>query len=251
MPAIPIIGAVAGGLIVSNGAKKAASTQAAAASGASADNLTAQREAQAYQERKDAQARLDNEPWRAAGANALGQLTQGMASGGELTRNFTMGDFQADPGYAFRQAEGQKAITNSAAARGGLLSGAAAKAMARYSQGLASAEFGSAYNRFNGDRDQKYNKLASLAGVGQVAANQNGQNAMQVGQNVSAGMMNTAQQNGNNMMGASNARASSYMAQGNALTGVINNGLSAWNQYNASKPPVLGESGGVNGGGWY
>lgn len=52
-----------------------------------------------------------------------------------------------DPGYAFRAAEGKKALEQSQAAKGGLFSGEAGKEMARYSQGLASQEYGAAADR--------------------------------------------------------------------------------------------------------
>lgn len=240
MPAlIPIGGAILGGVIASRGANKAADTQANAARDASASTLQSEREARAYQERMDAQARADREPWRLEGANALSQLSQRMAPGGDLMRNFSASDFQTDPGYQFRMAEGQKGITNSAAARGNLLSGAALKAASTYSQNMASAEYGNAYSRYKGNQEGQYNKLASLAGVGQIAANQNGSGAAQLGQNVGSGMMNAGQQVGQNMIGAGDARASSYLAQGNALTGMLNQGVSAWNQYN-ERPQNIG-----------
>ena len=228
------VGAIAGGLIGSRSAKKASQAQADSGREASAANIAAQREAQAFQQRQIDQSRADSEPWRQAGANALTQMTQRMQPGGDLMRDFGMPDFQKDPGYDFRMAEGMKGMTNSAAARGGLLSGAALKAASQYNQNFASNEFGNAVSRFNSNRDGQYNKLADLAGIGQRTANQNGQNAMTFGQNVGAGMMNTGQQVGSNMMGAGNARASGYLAQGNALTGVINQGLSSWNQHRNS-----------------
>jgi hypothetical protein len=234
MPAvIPIAAAVIGGAIASNGAKNAAKTQANAARDASADNLTAQREGIAFQQQQADQARADREPWRAMGANKLAELGQRTGQGGDLMRSFGMSDFQTDPGYQFRMAEGMKGLTNSAAARGGLLSGAALKAASRYNQDFASNEFGNASNRFVANQTNQFNRLASLADVGQVAANQNGSSAMQLGQNVGNNMLATAQQNGQNMMGAANARGSAYMAQGNALMGAINQGVSAWGQYNS------------------
>jgi hypothetical protein len=54
---------------------------------------------------------------------------------------------QMDPGYGFRQQQGQQAIENSAMARGGLLSGNTLKASQDYGQNLASQEYGNAYNR--------------------------------------------------------------------------------------------------------
>lgn len=198
--------------------------------------LTAQREAQAFQQKQADQSRADQEPWRLAGGNALAQLVQRTGSGGDLVHDFGAADFQADPGYAFRQTEGMKGLTNSAAARGGLLSGAALKAASAYNQNLASAEYGNAYSRFKGNQEGQYNKLASLAGVGQIAASQNGSNAMQLGGNVGNGMMTAGSNIAQNQMGMGNARASGYLAQGNALAGGLNQGLSLWNQYNANKP---------------
>jgi len=52
-----------------------------------------------------------------------------------------------DPGYQFRMNEGMKAINASAAAKGGLQSGAALKAAQQYGQGLASQEYGASYGR--------------------------------------------------------------------------------------------------------
>lgn len=250
MPAaIPIAAAVIGGAMASRASKKAAQTQADATREASDAQLQAQRESIEFQREQADLARADREPWRLVGVNKLAELAQRTAADGDLSRKFGMDDFEADPGYAFRQAEGMKGLTNSAAARGGLLSGAALKAASAYNQNLASAEYGNAYNRFETNNTNQYNRLASLANVGQVAANQNASGAMQLGQNVGNGMMNTANIIGGNMIGAGNARASGYLAQGNALTNALNQGVSAWNQYNNNQPPPnrVGEtSGGGN-----
>ena len=238
MPAIIPIAMVAAAAISSNSSSKASKAQAQAGRDASSAADKAQTESIAFQERQAAQARADREPWRAAGVNALTEMVQRTGPNGDLMRDFAMSDFQKDPGYQFRMDEGMKGLTNSAAARGGLLSGAALKAASQYNQNFASNEYGTAFNRFKGNQEGKYNKLASLAGVGQVQANQNGSNAMQMGQNVGAGMMQTGQQIGNNLMGAGNARASGYLAQGNALGNMLNQGASWYNQnYNNTPPP--------------
>lgn len=230
MAAAAIGSAVVGGVVSSRNAKKASKAQSQSAQDANNVTLTTQREAQAFQQKQADQARADQEPWRTAGGNALTQLTQRMAPGGDLMRNFGMSDFEQDPGYQFRLAEGQKGLNNSMAARGMALSGAALKATTNYNQGAASQEFGNAFARYKGNQEGQYNKLASLAGVGQIAANQNGSNAMQLGGNVGQGMMNAGQTMGNNLMGAGNARASGYIAQGNALVDGMNQGISLWNQ---------------------
>jgi len=193
-------GAIVGGYIASKGAGDAAQTQADAANRAS----DAQ-QAMYMQQREDAT------PWRYAGMRALG----GMESG-DFQRDFTMNDFQKDPGYDFRMQEGQKALERSAAARGGLQSGATMKALSRYGQDFASNEYSNAYNRFNSDRDRRFNRLASLAGLGQTANSQ----VMQAGQNA-------ANQIGQNTVGAANAIGASQIAQsniwGNTLSGLGQN----------------------------
>ena len=136
---------------------------------------------------------------------------------GSLNKQFGAGDFNADPGYQWRLAQGQKGIDRSMAARGGLLSGAAVKASADYNQGAASQEYGNAYNRFQTDRSNILNPLQSLAGMGQTATGQMQQSAQNYGNNV-----------GNNLMGAGNARASGYMGVGNALSGAIGQGANLY-----------------------
>jgi hypothetical protein len=187
-------GGLVGGYLTSQAAGKAAGQQADAA------NAANQMSWAQYQ-----QNRTDQAPWRDAGVAALGNLNTNM---GDYTRDFGMKDFQADPGYAFRMSEGQKAIERSAAARGGLNSGATMKALDRFSQGTASDEYNNAYNRFNSDRDRRFNRLASIAGLGQTATSQVGANGMA-----------TAGQMGQNMMGAANAQSAATMAGGKCIYG--------------------------------
>ena len=60
---------------------------------------------------------------------------------------FTEDDLRLDPGYQFRLREGEKAIRRSAAAGSGVHSGATLKALQRYGQDTASAEFAAARDR--------------------------------------------------------------------------------------------------------
>lgn len=249
--AVPAVIAAVGGTVSAVMGNKAAKAQEQSARDATDAQLKMSRESIEFQREMADRARADQADWLNMGKNKLAELGQRTAAGGDLSRSFGMSDFQTDPGYQFRMAEGMKGMTNSAAARGGLLSGAALKAASNYNQMGASAEYGNAYNRFQTSQTNQFNRLASLANVGQVAANQNAGNAMQLGQSVGNNMMMTGQQMGNNLIGAGNARASGYMAQGNALVNGINQGVSAWNQYQQNKPPTAGESGGTNGGGWF
>jgi hypothetical protein len=142
-----------------------------------------------------------NAPFREAGVNALNKLVP-------LTdyQNFGMGQFQADPGYAFRMSEGVKGLERSAAARGGLLSGATLKGIQRFGQDLASQEYQNAFNRYQTERNARLNPLQSLAGVGQTTSQQLGAAGTQFANTMGNIGMTNAMNQGN----AGMARASIY-----------------------------------------
>ena len=164
-------------------------------------------------------------PFREAGLTAQNKLLSmlglsgapGEAGYGKYAGDFTMQDFTTDPGYAFRLAEGNKALDRTAAARGGLLSGGAMKAAQRYGQEMGSQEYMNAFNRYQTNRANQLNPLQSLMGAGQSAANTLTTAAGQLGSDL-----------GQNTMGAGNARASGYIGQANALTGALNQGVNTY-----------------------
>lgn len=141
------------------------------------------------------------------------QATPG-ADFGKYARDFGMADFQADPGYAFRLAEGQKALERTAAARGGLLSGGALKAATRYGQEAGSQEYMNAFNRYQTSRANQLNPLQSLAGQGQTSANTIGSAAGQYGTNVGNLMMGTGETQANALLSGARARGSAYQGIG-------------------------------------
>jgi hypothetical protein len=197
-------------------AKKAGETQAAAADRAAE-----------LQRTQFEQTREDQAPYREAGYNALAQMqrTAGNVPG---AFKFGAGDYQADPGYAFRLSEGQKALDRQAAARGGLISGGALKAAQRFGQDMGSQEYQSAYNRaltgYNTDvarENQLYNRQAGLAGIGQTSANLVGQ----AGQNYATSA-------GNLMTGGAAAQAAGQVGAANAITGGLGTYLN-YSQNNA------------------
>lgn len=178
MMAAAIIGSAAIGAAASvAGAKSAAKGQKAAANA----QVKANRETIAFQKEIFQQQRADALPWREAGMAALKEIQIGIANGAFDPSKF---DFKEDPGYAFRLAEGEKAIERAQAKRGNVLSGGAGKALLRYGQEFASDEYDRAYARAAGAKATNFNVLASMSGVGQVA-NQNIAQARNVlGQNV-------------------------------------------------------------------
>lgn len=221
-----IAAAVVGSAVVgAYSSSRASKTQANAAQNASDTQLQAQRESNELQKEMYDQNRADMQPWREAGMGQLSQLTAGLKPGGQFNRNFGMADFQADPGYAFRQAEGQKAIDNSAASRGSALSGATLKALTRFGQDTASNEYQNSYNRWNNDVSNRFNRISGVAGTGQQATQQIGAYGQSTAGNIAQGNMNTANNVASNTIQAGNARASGYVGMANALTGGVNNYL--------------------------
>lgn len=138
---------------------------------------------------------------------------------GSLLKPFGMADFQADPGYAFRKSEQEKALQRARSVSGSLGSGAYIKDALQRSGDLASQEFGNANARFNANRGFTLNALQSMAGVGQSATNQAGAAAGQFGQQI-----------GSNIIGAGNAAAAGQVGTANALTGGIGQGMSMYQQ---------------------
>ena len=221
-------GAALGGAASIIGGNKAAKAQQQASDSANAESARQYNQTRTDQLAQLAQQRADQLPWLDAGKNALAQLVAGTQPGGQFGQTFTAANLANDPGYQFRMQQGNQAIERSAAARGGLLSGAAAKALTRYSQGVASDEFNNAYNRFNNDKSTGFNRLASLAGVGQAATNQVGQAGRDAWGTIASAGQNSSSSIQNNLTGAGNARASGYVGTANAITGAIGQGIGAW-----------------------
>ncbi len=174
------------GKLSGNDEAAAAAEEAARAQETAVDRATASTE-RMFQSALDTQ-----RPWLDAGSRGLNQLEAGIGSGAFETQQTPFQelqfDFEADPGYQFRMNEGTRAIEASRAAKGGLFSGRTGIELQNYGQELASQEYGAAYNRFADQRDyrrqnyqddfnrdravktDKYNRLASLSGVGQLTS---------------------------------------------------------------------------------
>ena len=132
------------------------------------------------------QTRQDQMPWLEAGQKALGGLSDMLY--GDPSK------FMTDPSYQWRKQQGMDGIESSAAASGGLLSGAALKSLNGHNSSLASQEYSNAFNRLSG-----------MAGTGQSTANAIG--------NFGA---NNALNQGNAAIGGANAQANGLMGATNA-----------------------------------
>jgi len=170
MPWAALVGAgsqILGGMMGKKSAGKAGSAQKKAG-----------KKAMKEQKKMYEQSRRDMQPYMDSGVLANNNLDMRMGLAGDksdanygfLMKRFNNQEFEKDPGYQWRKDEGNRGISATQAARGGLLSGAAAKEAARYNQGYASNEYQNAYNRFTGDQDSQYNKLSGIKSSGQNAA---------------------------------------------------------------------------------
>lgn len=274
---------VIGGSIAAKGSSDAANTQANAAreSGAVQKDIADQQLALQTRQYEEGVAR--QQPFLTAGTNALarmqaGEFTQPAAFNVNDPRyaqpgafSFGANDYQADPGYAFRLSEGQKALERTAAARGGLISGGALKAATRYGQDMGSQEYQNAYQRaltgygtqvdrsntafsrgltgYNADvarADTGYNRLASMAGVGQTTGQQLGTAGANYANTASNTLGNYGTAAGNAITGAGNAQAAGQMGVANTLASGLQTAASSYqnqknfNDYLASRKPTTG-----------
>ena len=235
---MPVAAAIGGAALIGGATSMYAASKAAKAQKQAAQSAAAQQE-RMFQRQEELQ-----QPFREAGLTAQQQLMQLLGIGGDATapgygsaaQPFGMSQFEQDPGYAFRQAEGMKALERSAAARGNLLSGSTLKGIQRFGQDLASQEYGNAFNRYQIERAARLNPLQSLMGSGQSAANVMTGAAGQLGQGLAQSEYNIGTARASGYVGAANAlnqalgSAANYAVQApmyNAMTNYYNRNANA------------------------
>jgi hypothetical protein len=153
-------------------------------------------------------------PYREQGYSALKDIS---ALKPYLTQQFGPEQFQQgmDPGYAFRLQQGQMANRNMANMGGGLIGGNALRGLQDYTQGQASQEYGNAFNRFQTQRGNIYNSLASIAGLGQTSLGQSSQLAGQTAQGVGSAIAGQGAALAGGQIGVGNALAGGFNTYGN------------------------------------
>ena len=158
-----ILGAAAVGAV---GAKM----QADAAKDAAAMQVAGGDRALAESRRTYEQGREDARPYRETGYTALQDITKRMPL---FTSQF--GDEQMaqylDPSMEFRRKLGEQTTARMLNVGGGAISGNTLRGLEEFGQGMASTEYGNAFNRFQNERTNIYNTLANIAGMGQGAVN--------------------------------------------------------------------------------
>lgn len=201
MPVGMAIASVVGGISQASAAKKAAKAQTNAAN----NDIAFQRETRDV-------VRGDFQPYREAGTNALAGYNYEMGLG---DRPEAYRGFQETPGYQFQLDQGNESINALAGTRGGMNSGRTMQDLASFNQGVANQEYGTYMQRLGG-----------LIDTGAGAAGMSGQ----ASQNAAAGVSNALAARGN-------AQAAGAIGQGNAVSGLINNGIGIWQYQKGLQQP--------------
>jgi len=215
---------LAGGLSLLAGNKAAKATSRASG------------EATAENRRQFDLGREDTREAREAGDKARAQLGEHI-----YDEDYYRGDAEEimakEPGYQFTLGEGEKAIERAGSASGRRLSPATVKELQRYGTGLASQTYGSAYNRFMGEKDKYLSNLYKMTGLGDTATTQ----AVAAGGQQSSNLQNIMLAQGKN-------QAANYANYNAALQGTLKN-YQTLDSYNKALDYSGGGGAGVASGG--
>jgi len=186
------------------GANKASDTQAAAA-----------REAAALQREQMQRTQANAQPFITGGQGASNLLQSFYGTGGDpALGKSALERYYQSPDYQFALKGGSDALDNSAASRGGMISGNQIRAQTEFGQGLATQNLSNYLTRLSGMAGQGITAAGTVAGANTVGAN----NA------------------GNSIMAAGTADASGYLG---TVKG-INSGLNALQQWGAMNKSSYG-----------
>lgn len=176
--------------------------------------------------------RNDLADYRNVGSEAMQALRWGTGvagvgtdSGGNpfespLLKPFSMSqaDLENTPGYQFAKTQGLKGVGNAAAARGLGTSGAALKGAATFATGLADTTYGNQFDRYRAGVTDQFNRLMTMAGLGQTAAAAGAGVGASTAGSIMTGAVGTGGNIGNNLVGAGNAQGAAAMAPVNAIS---------------------------------
>lgn len=178
-----------------------------------------------------------NQPWRQAGQGALDQI---QSMNPQFTHTFNADDLKSNlaPNYQFQLDQGLGALKNAGNLQTGLISGNTLKGINDYAQNFAGNSYQQAFNNYNAQQSNIFNRLSSIAGLGQTA-NQTTANAGTA----------AAGNAGNAMMAGGAAQAAGSIGQANAISGGLNNAASWYGISNFLNPGGGGGGGkGIGGG---
>ena len=201
-----------GSMIQGNASQKAAQTQADANARAQDQLLaTGQQASQQYA------------PYTQLGQTGVNALSQNIPY---LTNQFSNQDLNAQlaPNYAFQLQQGQGATNAANNATGGMVGGNALKGLQDYTQNFAQGAYQNAFNNYQAQQTNIFNRLSGIADLGRLAATGTANAQLGIGTNIAQLSQGIGQTQAAGQMGQANALAGGVSGAGNAalLYGLMN-----------------------------
>lgn len=211
-----------------------------ASSEASREQVAAEREALAQQQKMFGQIQSNEYPFIQGGAAAQGQLNYLMGTGsrtnpdgtpmtspaggyGSLNAPFDMNTFKnLSPQYQFNLQQGGQGTLNQDSNAQGAESGAALKDLMSFNSNFANNSFNSAFNNYQTQQNNIFNRLNSIATLGSNA-----------GSNSATGASAFASGIGNTLGSIGASQAAGTVGSANALSGALQSGAGAFYSQNA------------------
>jgi len=203
----------------------------------------AQKQASASENATNAQEQMFNEqvgnlaPFREAGGGAESQLnylegigtpgqtgqygtTAGSSTAGgfgSLNTPFNMNTFKSlSPQYGFNLQQGAQGTLNQSSSAQGAESGAALSSLQSYNQNFANNSFNSAFQNYQTQQNNVFNRLSTMAQTGESAASNQASGASTFAGGIGQSLTNTGTAQGAGIAGAGNA-----IGGGGALLGAL------------------------------
>lgn len=203
--AVAVAGAsLVGGVIQGNAAQKAAQTQADA-------NAKAQEQLLANGQKASQQF----DPYTQLGQSGINALNQNLPY---FQHQFNNQDLNAllAPNYAFQLEQGQEATNAANNATGGMVGGNALKGLQDYTQNYAQGAYKDAFNNYNANQTNIYNRLNGIANLGFQGATNAANAQLGVGTNIAQLTQGIGQAQAAGQVGQANAYAGAANSLGNA-----------------------------------
>jgi hypothetical protein len=183
---------------------------------------------------------LQNEaPYRNAGGNAISELdylegigpmnAESNAGGayGSLNQPFTTANWKSlSPQYNMQLQQGAQGTLNGASSSQGALSGAALSGLQANNQSIANSSFNNAFNMYQTQNQNVYNRLAGIANLGEAASSNQATGGSNYAQGIGQSITNTGTAIGGGIAGAGNSIGNAallgalYQGQGTQSSGV-------------------------------
>lgn len=154
--------------------------------------------------------------------------SQGGVTDGQFTHQFNAADLKTElaPNYQFMLDQGLGATKNAANLQTGLLSGNTLKGINDYTQNYASNAYQQAFQNYTANQSNIFNRLATIAGLGQTANQTSATAGTAAGQGIAGAQMAGGQAAASGIVGGANALAGGLQnaASWYALPQIMNQG---------------------------